>query len=394
MVSNNALEFKFHELADFYPMQDPARFHELVEGMRQSGYRDEFPIVLYEGKILDGRNRYRAALEAGVEPFIVQFSGEDPVEFVIQANSNRRDLEPGQRVAILDKIRTKYPKVNLQYQEHLSPVTNAKDSRKEFAKKAGVSTGTVAMVDFTKKHAPALFEKIARGELPAKTAYKQAKGIVKLEQQTELVKLAETVPASDRWNIFQGDISKVRLEPGSIDAIFTDPPYPKDCLPLWGELAKFAKHHLKPGGVLLAMTGNLYIPDILAMLGEHLTYQWQLACTLPGQHSEVHAAWVNNQMWKPILVYRNGGDLVNIGSDLFQNEGKDKDFHVWGQGVDGYRWQIEHFTKPNDLICDPFLGGGTTAVAALQLKRRFVGFDVEPEKVAISKGRLAELREE
>jgi hypothetical protein len=387
------LKFDFHELANFYPMQEPARFHELVEGMRQSGYRDEFPIVLYEGKILDGRNRYKAALEAKVEPFIVQFSGEDPVEFVIQANSNRRDLEPGQRVAILDKIRTKYPKGGDRVSEQFVTGDKLKDSRKEFAKKAGVSTGTVAMVDFTKKHAPALFEKIATGEMPAKTAYKQARGIVKLEQQTELVKLAETVPASDRWNIFQGDIAKVRLEAGAIDAIITDPPYPKDCLPLWVELGKFAKYHLKPGGVLLAMTGNLYIPDILAMLGESLTYQWQLACVLPGQHSEVHAAWVNNQMWKPILVYRNGGDLVNIGSDLFQNEGRDKAFHVWGQGVDGYRWQIEHFTKPNDLICDPFLGGGTTAIAALQLKRRFMGFDVDAEKVAISKGRIGGLED-
>lgn len=222
-------------------------------------------------------------------------------------------------------------------------------------------------------------------------AHKELNKAKKQQEHKKLAKLAETVPASDRWNVFHGDIAKVRLEPGSIDAIITDPPYPKDCLPLWGELAKFAKHHLKPGGVLLAMTGNLYIPEILSMLGEHLTYQWQLACVLPGQHSEVHAAWVNNQMWKPILVYRNGGDLVNIGSDLFQNEGRDKDFHEWGQGVGGYVWQIEHFTKPNDLICDPFLGGGTTAIAALPLKRRFVGFDVDPEKVAISKGRIGGL---
>jgi ParB-like chromosome segregation protein Spo0J len=224
-------------------------------------------------------------------------------------------------------------------------------------------------------------------------AHKELQRKKKEQEHKKLARLAETVPASDRWNVFQGDIWKVELEPNSLDVIITDPPYPQDCLPLWSALAIFAKRHLKVGGALFAMTGNLYLPDILNMLGEHLTYQWQLACTLPGQHSEVHAAWVNNQMWKPILVYRNGGDLVNIGSDLFQNAGRDKDFHEWGQGVDGYLWQIDKFTKPNDLICDPFLGGGTTGVAALQLKRRFVGFDVDPEKVAISRGRLVGIQE-
>jgi 16S rRNA G966 N2-methylase RsmD len=254
-----------------------------------------------------------------------------------------------------------------------------------------VSERNVAEVKAIEKDAPELVEEIIAGKISVNKAKKKARKKRREKEQDQLKQQAATVPASDRWNIFQGDIGNVRLEPNSIDAIITDPPYPEDCLPLWLELAKFAKYHLKPGGVLLAMTGNLYLPQILIMLGEHLTYQWQLSCTLPGQHSEVHAAWVNNQMWKPILVYRNGGDLVNIGSDLFKNDSRDKDFHEWGQGVDGYCWQIEHFTKPNGLICDPFLGGGTTAIAALQLKRRFVGFDIDPEKVAISKGRIARL---
>jgi ParB-like chromosome segregation protein Spo0J len=90
-----------HELANFFPMQDAARLAELAEGMKKSGYRAEFPIVLYEGKILDGRNRYKAAQMAGVEPSFVEFAGDDAVAFVEQANANRRDLEPGQRYAII-----------------------------------------------------------------------------------------------------------------------------------------------------------------------------------------------------------------------------------------------------------------------------------------------------
>lgn len=232
------------------------------------------------------------------------------------------------------------------------------------------------------------YEKVRQGVASLSKAQKKVRELRSVERRAELVEIAKTVSPSDRYDVFVGDISNVELEPNSIDAIITDPPYPKDCLPLWRELGKFAKRHLKVGGVLLAMTGDLYLPEIINMLGENLTYQWVLACVLPGQHSEVFAAWVNNQMWKPVLVYRNGGELVNIGSDLFENGTRDKGFHEWGQGIDGYLWQVEHFTKPNDIICDPFLGGGTTAVASIKSHRRFIGFDIEEENVLITKSRL------
>jgi hypothetical protein len=275
-----------HELASFYPMHDKSRFAELVEGMRQSGYRDEFPVVIYEGKILDGRNRYAAAIEAGVEPFIVQFSGDDPVEFVVQANSNRRDLEPGQRVAIHKKIRTKYPKGGerwLDSSARMNQEIPKKDSQKEFAKKIGVGLGTVARVDYVEKHSPELFEKIANGEIPADKAYKKAKEMQAFEQHTALVELAETVEPSDRWDIFQADIKTAKVNQ-TIDAVITDPPYPKEYLSLWSHLARFSKDHLKPGGVLLAMTPAPYLPEVMEMLGEYLTYQWIMACVLPGSH--------------------------------------------------------------------------------------------------------------
>jgi len=124
------------------------------------------------------------------------------------------------------------------------------------------------------------------------------------------------------------------------------------------------------------------------MLGEHLTYQWQMACYLPGQHSEVHAAWVNNQMWKPVLVYRNGGELVNIGSDYFENDKRDKDFHEWGQGVSGFKNLINGFTLPNDTVLDPFVGGGTTAIAALETGRYFIGADISEAEVQKTSERL------
>src|SRR5947208_1607289 len=50
------------------------QFDALVADFRQNGYKGQ-PILLYEGKVLDGWHRYRACLEAGVEPRFETFHG-------------------------------------------------------------------------------------------------------------------------------------------------------------------------------------------------------------------------------------------------------------------------------------------------------------------------------
>lgn len=382
-------EMQFHEYANIFPMMSKEEMTSLVEDMRTNGYDATAPITTYQGKVLDGRNRYLASRKAGVEPLCQEFEGEDTLGFVIRRNLKRRHLNESQRAVVASKL------ANMRQGERTDLASIDAMSQSNAANVLNVSRATLQRVVAVEKAAPELIAKIEAGEMTAHEAKKKVQEMRRFDQKTELIKLAKTVKDSDRWGLFVGDIRSEHLPMPyeKLDAVITDPPYPQEYLPLWNELGRFAKKYLKEGGVLLAMTGNLYLPQILEMLGRHLTYQWQLACELPGQHSEVHAAWINNQMWKPVLVYRNGGKLVNIGSDLFQNDGRDKEFHEWGQGVGGYVWQIEHLTKPNDLICDPFLGGGTTAVAALPLKRRFIGFDIDPEKVAISKGRISKILE-
>jgi len=54
---------------------------------------------------------------------------------------------------------------------------------------------------------------------------------------------------------------------------------------------------------------------------------------------------------------------------------------------------IELYTFRDDLVVDPFLGSGTTAVAAVRTGRRFVGYDTDPGYMAIAEARVAEERE-
>lgn len=54
------------------------------------------------------------------------------------------------------------------------------------------------------------------------------------------------------------------------------------------------------------------------------------------------------------------------------------------------KWFIKLFTQPGDLVLDPFVRSGTTALAAIQLARSYVGIDINPEYVEITKSRLSE----
>ena len=99
-----AMNLEFHALATLFPLLDGAGFDELVSDIRVHGLRE--PIVLFGGKILDGRNRYRACIEAGVEPTFTVYQGEDPIAYVISLNLRRRHLDESQRAMVAAKLAT------------------------------------------------------------------------------------------------------------------------------------------------------------------------------------------------------------------------------------------------------------------------------------------------
>lgn len=176
----------------------------------------------------------------------------------------------------------------------------------------------------------------------------------------------------------------------SVDVIITDPPYPADYIELFDTLGELAARVLKPGGSMIAMTGQLYLPRYLELLSKHLTYHWMLAYTTPGgQAVQVWNKEVNT-FWKPLLWFvkddRDGrwvSDVINTPVNA-----NDKNHHHWGQGVDGMKAIVEKFSNPGDVILDPFLGGGTTGVAAKLLKRKFVGVEIDEQEAKKSMVRI------
>ena len=204
-----------------------------------------------------------------------------------------------------------------------------------------------------------------------------------------LIDAFNEVPEDERYNIFQADIRTVELDE-QFDFIITDPPYPKEYLPLLETLAIRAKEWLKPSGLLVAMCAHYWLPQVLEMMTRHLDYYWICSYLVPGASgSNIHKKV--NPNWKPILIFGSSDYNGKIFSDVFKSEQRDKDFHEWGQSVSGMSSIIGQICKPTQTILDPFLGAGTTGISALENHCLFTGFDIDGNEVKKSLMRMSEL---
>ena len=87
------LQGQAHKLSSYFPMLAEPELAALASDIKANGLR--VPILTYEGKILDGRNRFKACEEAGVEPRFEPFTGDTGGGRFIELETAASDAEPG-----------------------------------------------------------------------------------------------------------------------------------------------------------------------------------------------------------------------------------------------------------------------------------------------------------
>lgn len=95
-------DFEPHLHASFFPDMNETDFAELLADIREHGLKQ--PILLYDGKILDGRHRYKACRQLGISYRFETYTGDKPLIEVISLNLKRRHLSNAERAMMAAKV--------------------------------------------------------------------------------------------------------------------------------------------------------------------------------------------------------------------------------------------------------------------------------------------------
>ena len=216
----------------------------------------------------------------------------------------------------------------------------------------------------------------------------------KIERERKANRGANAPANTARYRLVCADLSDAHVESESVDWIITDPPYSTGAVELYRKLGAFAARALRPGGGLIVMTGKICLPDFSYAIGDasggSLRYWWTCAYLTPGAATTVYRRSVNCG-WKPLLWFVRRSYTGPIVFDVFKSERAEKEDHEWQQSVSGMRQIVSRFVQPGQVVCDPFVGSGTTGIAALEVSGvRFIGIDTDRQAIGIAKARLAE----
>lgn len=489
-------KFNYHSYCDLLPEMTTDDFNALVNDIKENGLIN--PIVLFENQILDGKHRYKACLELGIEPKIETFKGnkEQALHFVISQNIARRHLLTGQKAALAINAKKEFEDIarenqvkagelgkkygnqgaeygklggrgitkdSEKYQEKIDEIKNdddnndedktplvekfpqggfsskkddkkaAEKSRDKAAKLFNVNPHYITDAEKIEKTDKSVFDKVKNGNLniqeakhlcsldepvrknaieklntggvkKVKDAIYQARkedfqnkkdnvekvlsdngDDITTEQEPELTILTTgDIIQIGRHTLICGDNTNPAvieyLKKSHFDFCFADPPY--NALNKGYDKGDFiwGQDYLADIADIVAVTpGTISIQEF--MKNTNMPYKWALACFFNNLHAP---AGVGYRQWDFTALFSNKSvnkgikDATNLTIPKMPDDEK---------GIANNRqkpavyltWLIESFSKPNDLILDPFIGSGNIMLVAEVLNRKCVGVEILPE---------------
>lgn len=402
MMSNTLLtrlsKMEVHPAAAFFPMLPDAEILDLANDIKAHGLQQ--PLTIYKNQLLDGRNRLAACTIAGIEPTVIEYTGDSPVGFVISLNLMRRQLDASQRAAVAvetELLLAGEAKARMAQgggdqrsgkERSSKTILNQGQARDQAAATVGVCGKLVGDAKTIKRDNPEAFERIKSGSITIYEAKKEIRTAELKEIRAKLVSEAESVPKDHRFKVSVGNVETYKPEK-QFDYIITEPPYLHESIPLYETLAERAAEWLKPNGLLVVMCGQSYVDQICSLMGKNLEYYWTAAFMTPSQPTPLGTRQVISS-WKPLLFFIPKGSKYKgpIFGDVFASEANDKSLHEWGQSESGMLSIISGVCLPGQTIFDPFLGAGTTGVAALKHGCLFEGIGLELNSVELAKTRI------
>ena len=408
---------EFHQFADLFPMMQADEFSSLVENIKQHGLREK--VWLFQGKILDGRNRYKACLQSGVTPEFRQFTGDEnqALQAVISWNLERRHLSSSQKAAIGVELEDLLAELERQakerqkesggdrksewYQEKsvtqkIEQPIEDRNERSATAKAAAVLGTNRQYVSDAKKlrqTAPEVHQQIKEGKVTISQAKKQQK---QLEREEAVAKQVAVSPVGKPSLEVADAIEWLsRQEPS--DLLLTDPPYSTDVEDIVDFAASWlplALSKVKPTGRAFICIGA-YPEELHTYLSVAMPDQvlvWTYRNTLGPTPS--HRYKLN---WQAILYYvgKNAPPLDSpvmveqfSVQDISSPDGRQGDrYHEWQKPLELANRFIRHCTRPGDTVIDPFACTGTFLISASKLGRVGLGCDVSIENLKIAEAR-------
>jgi len=434
-------DMESHPAADIFPMMTGEEFEALKKDIEEHGQIE--PIMLDDDdRILDGRNRYKACVDLGKTDEEIEFVGyegeQSPIDYCISINLKRRHLNESQRAMVGAKATELYEDEAKGRMKSGKAAPDEKKGRSrdkaaETVNVSGRSVSTAAKV--LKNGSPALIAQVESGNIAVAAAHLIAER--PHEEQDEIVDLVATSSAKNiRQAVRMFDESRrvesakkgrkkktdivihlgeatailATLKKSSAHVCVMDPPY--------GIETHNSRNRTKDYA-----DGEKYIRELFPVVFKDLTrvlvadghgycfagYSWAwLVKELLSEHFYVQPnpiIWVkdNHTMADFAQHYPNKHEYiwhfkqVKSGNkrklrvcipDVIECSRGNVTTHSAEKPVDLLRCFIEQSSDPGETIIDPFVGGGSTMVAAQELGRAGVAIEMEEKWVDVARTRL------